>query len=274
MSNDHGTNEKTAKGTKMTNRDIDPLVTLGDVPAAIGLLTRLPMRVDTDAATARGATAAWAYPLVGLVVGGLAGLVGMIALTIGLSAGVAAMLVIGTQIIVTGALHEDGLADTADGFWGGWDTENRLHIMKDSAIGTYGVLALILIVGLRWTALTAIMTTSGFGGALVTAAVLSRAAMPVLMHMLPNARQSGLSRAVGRPARVTAGISTVIGIATALVLTGASVVPMVIVTTAVTCACAWIAYCKIKGQTGDVLGATQQICETACLIASAALLAS
>ncbi len=109
--------------------------------------------MDTVAATARGALAAWAYPLVGVVVGGLGAVTGALALWLGLPAPLAAGLVLLAMIAVTGALHEDGLADTADGFWGGWDRARRLEIMKDSQIGSYGVIALILSLGLRWSAL-------------------------------------------------------------------------------------------------------------------------
>lgn len=273
MSNDHGTNEKTAKGILMTNRDKDPIVTIGDVPAALGLLTRLPIRVDTDRATARGAAAAWAYPIAGLIVGGLAALVAIIALALGLPNGAVALLVIATQVLFTGAMHEDGLADAADGFWGGWDAENRLHIMKDSAIGTYGVLALVLVVGLRWTAVSALLVSPSFPAILIAVAALSRASMPSLMHMMPYARDNGLSRKVGRPARPAVLIATALSIITALVLTGAMGIPLVMVTLVVGCICAAVAYRKIRGQTGDVLGATQQLTETAALIAAAALLA-
>ena len=257
----------------MTNRDIPTPFRFSDITAAIGLLTRLPVRVDADRASARGAAAAWAYPLAGLVVGTVASLVGWAAMAMNLPASAVALLIVTAQIVLTGGLHQDGLADTADGFWGGWDAENRMHIMKDSAIGTYGVLALVTITGLQWAALTALVGAVPFAGLIIVIAMVSRASMVSLMHLMPNARQGGLSRAVGRPGRATTTMATTIAMIGAIVLTGAMVIPLVIITTLVAATCGLIAWRKIKGQTGDVLGATQQITETAMLLAAAALLA-
>jgi hypothetical protein len=136
--------------------------------------------------------------------GGLAALAGGLALALGVAPGAAAAVAVGTQAMVTGALHEDGLADSADGLWGGWDKTRRLAIMKDSHIGTYGVLALILVMLLRWTALAALFAQGTPWAALIAAGALSRAPMAVLMAALPNARGTGLSHSVGRPDGVTA----------------------------------------------------------------------
>ena len=100
-------------------------------------------------------------------------------------------------MITTGAMHEDGLADTVDGLWGGWTRDRRLEIMKDSHIGTYGVLALIVSAGLRWSVLAGLLTLGA--GPVVAIAVLSRASMPALMAALPNARGDGLAHKVGAP---------------------------------------------------------------------------
>jgi len=113
-----------------------------DVPAALGLLTRLPVPVDTDHATARAAKAAWAYPLVGLVLALLLAVIGWLAS--GLMPEIRAAILLAAGVIITGALHEDGLADAVDGLWGGWDKARRLEIMKDSHIGAYGVIGLVL----------------------------------------------------------------------------------------------------------------------------------
>src|SRR6056297_3491159 len=110
-----------------------------DLVSAAMLLTRLPVR---GMPTARAADAAWAWPLVGLAVGLPAGVVGMAVAAAGLPGGLAAAAALTVSIVLTGALHEDGLADCADGFWGGFDRARRLEIMRDSAIGSYGVLAL------------------------------------------------------------------------------------------------------------------------------------
>src|SRR5437763_523525 len=103
---------------------------------------------------ARGA-ACWALPLIGLIVGAIAALVLLGAAWIGMTPAVAAGLALAAAVLVTGGLHEDGLADTADGLGGGKDRDHKLAIMRDSRIGSYGVLALMLTLGLRWSALTA-----------------------------------------------------------------------------------------------------------------------
>ena len=126
------------------------LPALADIPAALRLLTRLPL---PGAGGPPRPSAAWAWPLAGLIVGTLAAGIGIAALPLG--AGIAAACAMGAQAMLTGAMHEDGLADCADGFWGGWTRERRLAIMKDSAIGTYGTMALLITGLIRWSALMA-----------------------------------------------------------------------------------------------------------------------
>ncbi len=254
----------------MTKPDI-ALMAPSDLVAALGLLTRLPVPVDIDRAQARGAAAAWAWPLVGLVTGGIAAFVGQIGLWVGLPAAICAGLVLATLATLTGAMHEDGLADCADGFWGGWTVARRLEIMKDSAIGTYGVLALILSVGLRWTALTALAAGGNLWPAVLAAAILSRVPMVAVMAALPPARDNGLGRSVGQPSPRTAALAAVIGLACAVLLVGLMVVPLGLAGLAAATATAAIARAKVGGQTGDVLGATQQVCELALLLTLSAL---
>ena len=250
---------------------MNPRQALNDLRVALALLTRLPLphpAYDPDA-TRPMARAAWAYPLVGVVVGLAAALVGWgLHEGLNLPAGLAAALCLSAQIIVTGAMHEDGLADCADGFWGAWEAPRRLEIKKDSQIGSYGTLALIASVLLRWYCITLML---GFGSVfltLIVAGAVSRAAMVVVMQSLPNARAGGLSDQTGRPewpaAAVAMGITAVltfccfsllIGLAIALVF-GLSILCI-----------ALLARAKIGGQTGDVLGATQQLTEIGVLIA-------
>ena len=240
-----------------------------DIPAALGLLTRLPVRLNTDAATARGARSAWAYPVVGLIIGGIACGLTTPLIWLGLPAPLAAALWLAITIILTGAMHEDGLADTADGLWGGWTVARRLEIMKDSQIGTYGTLALVLSVLIRWQALNLLLAHSQWT-APIAAACLSRAAMVGLMAALPHARPSGLSQSVGRPRATTALIACGAALLICLILTGPQTIILGTIAATTTVICGVIALSKIKGQTGDILGATQQIAEIMllCLLAS------
>jgi len=237
-----------------------------DVPAAIGLLTRIPVKVDVTQAQARGPAGCWAYPVAGLAVALCQIAIAGTGLWIGLPVEAVAALTLACAIIITGAMHEDGLADTADGLWGGWTVERRLEIMKDSRIGAYGVIALILGLLLRWACLVAIFENGQWIAALIAIAMLSRAAMVALMTGLPNARDGGLSRSVGRPSPATAWVA--IGVATlgAVIATGLTAGTLLIVGAILTSLCAGIAKRKIGGQTGDILGASQQVVEIGLLI--------
>lgn len=237
-----------------------------DFAAATGLLTRVPLPVNWDLAGPRGAKAAWAYPLAGLWPAVIGGGLGMAAAGLGALPTIAAALAMVAQGFVTGALHEDGLADCVDGFWGGWTRERRLEIMKDSRIGAYGVLSLVLICLLRWSALTALLTTPLALTGLIAAALASRAAMVVVMGTLPQARPGGLSAKTGRPGSPQQAIALAIAAAVALGLCGLGTGVVLLITTAgAATAVALIARAKIGGQTGDVLGATQIVSETAVL---------
>ena len=241
------------------------LIRLRDMPLALSLLSRLPVplrRFD------RGARAAWAYPLAGLVLGGMAALAGLMALALGLPTPLVALIALALPIILSGAMHEDGLADTADGLWGGWTLARRLEIMKDSHIGSYGVIALILSLGARAVALWLLYEAGPAAAtvAILAAALLSRAMMPLVMCALPHARATGLSQAQGRPPRTTALLGLVIAAALALWLTGAAGLGALIAAGLVTGAMALTARAKIGGQTGDILGATQQLAEIAVLV--------
>lgn len=242
-------------------------VRLSDLPAALVLLTRLPLPVLPEHVFHRQAQAVWAFPVAGAVVGAIAAGLASFALQIGLPLWIVAGLVLGMQVILTGAMHEDGLADTADGFWGGFTPERRLEIMADSRIGTYGVLALILSVGLRWAALSVVLEQSVW--VLVPLAVASRMGLPAMMASLPRARPGGLSDSVGAPPTFAVGLSLAIGLGCLALLLGGDMAPVVLAMLLAIALCGAIARAKIGGQTGDVLGATQQITELACLLALA-----
>ncbi|WP_145103346.1 adenosylcobinamide-GDP ribazoletransferase [Cereibacter sediminicola] len=238
-----------------------------DVLLALALLTRLPLRARS--LPDRGASAAWAWPLAGVAVGGLSALVAALSLAAGLPATVAAALALAAQALVTGAMHEDGLADTADGLWGGWTRERRLEIMKDSRTGSYGVAALMLVGLVRWSALAAALESGS--AVLVAAAVLSRVPMVVLMAWLPNARGAGLSQSLGRPDRRQARLAVLVALAVALLVSGPAALILGLAAASAALALGLVARAKIGGQTGDILGASQQLSEAAVFVAAAAL---
>lgn len=227
---------------------------LAELRLAVMLLTRLPAGRLADPAPTIAASA-WAFPLAGLV----PGLLGAAVLVSGLPLPLAAGLAVAAQVMVTGALHEDGLADVADGFWGGRTAARRLEIMRDSRIGSYGTLALVLSVGLRWQAL---MLTGPL--ALVVAAVASRVAPVVLMAVLPPARDDGMGHAARAVSPERLGGALLFGLLPLLLPGGA--VALVAAALAVV-AVAVLARRRVGGQTGDVLGAGQQIAEITLLIA-------
>ncbi len=247
----------------MTKSDT-ALTNPADIGEALTLLSRLPVASRGT----RGGAAAWAYPVAGLVIGGIAGAVGCIAIFFGLPATIAPIAVLTSQIVMTGALHEDGLADSADGLWGAWDRTRRLEIMKDSQIGTYGVIALCLSLLCRWALLWQLFEASpGFALAAIAAtAAVSRAAIPVLMWQLPHARAGGLSRSVGVPSGQTVLIGLAIATVAAFTLVWSAAIPAIILAALVTLGTGRIARAKIGGQTGDILGAVQQLVEIAVLM--------
>ena len=235
---------------------------LAEMQLAVILLTRVPFGRLRDPVPRLDA-AAWAFPLAGLPVGLIAAGVMVAALALGLSPPVAGGLALAAQVITTGALHEDGFADLCDGFWGGTTPERRLEIMRDSRIGSYGAVGLILSLGLRWLGLVALAELEAIG-ALIAVAMASRVAPAALMAWLPAARPDGLGaqgKAVGTASVILAGLLG--GLPMLLLPQGWAAL---VVAAFAIAALALIAWRKLGGQTGDVLGAGQQIAEVALLL--------
>lgn len=250
----------------------DQLFSRVDIPAAFGLLTRIPIPNDSRLAMKRGAAVVWAFPLVGALIGAIAGTTHTIATLVGLPHALAAGLAICVLVMLTGALHEDGLADTADGFFGGWTKEVRLEIMKDSRIGAFGVLALIMTMGLRFGGAVSLPSLE-FGWALVSAAMISRAAMAALWAALPAVRRGGLTAVTGRPTRAAVVIGAVIAIALSLcILPAKAVLVATFFGVLAVSIVGIVAFNKIGGQTGDILGAAQVCAELAILLSFVSIL--
>jgi adenosylcobinamide-GDP ribazoletransferase len=234
------------------------------------VLTRIPIGVGAPEPGAVAA-GAWAFPLVGAGVGGIAAFVFFLVEFFGIGAGPAALLAVLTGIAVTGALHEDGLADTADGFGGGHDQAQKLAIMRDSRQGTYGIVALAASIGLRAAAIAAAPDPISAGLGLIAAHAASRGLLPIPMRLLAPAREDGLGAAAGRPSISVAVVAAAIGAAIALAALGQSRGLVALVTAgAAVAVTALLAQRQIGGYTGDVLGAFQQIGEIVMLLVAAA----
>lgn len=239
-----------------------------DLVAAVSLLTQFPVTLREGFEHHR---AAWAWPLIGAGLGALAGLLAWIALAITNSTAIATIIGLTSMILMTGCLHEDGLADSFDGFWGGSHVKRRLEIMRDSGIGAFGTTALIVVVIAKFTMISEAIESINPIIVLAVAGNLSRAVMLVAMHACPLARNEGFAAACGQPTRVVALWGSAIAIVLSALMCG---LYSLIVVAAVAIAGALfslLAKHKIGGHTGDTLGASQQIAELAGLMALAAL---
>lgn len=216
-------------------------------------------------------------PVAGAIIGLVGALAFLLARVLGLPGSVAAGLALAALVMATGAFHEDGLADTADGLGGGQTRQRKLEIMKDSRIGTFGGAALVLSLGLRWAALAAIDAAHGAtaaAAAIVAVAGLSRMAGLIPAVALEPARADGAAQAAGAPSpgSFAGGMALAIVIAALLVVeTGGAARALAAIAAAL--AGAWvmtaIARRQIGGQTGDIAGASQQVAEIAFLLALA-----
>lgn len=241
---------------------------LDDVLEATAFLTRVPVRRrDRPLDLAR---AYRAFPLVGAAIGGVIGAVDLLLLRIGLPGIAAAALALGSGALLTGALHEDGLADVADGFGGGRDKAGKLDVMHDSRLGTYGALVLLIAFIAKVGALSVLPRTELIVDMIATHA-LARAPLVVLAATMPYAREEGLAASAGRPEPWTALIACVMALVIGFMALTATTAMIAAIIAAATAVCfAALARRQIGGQTGDVLGAVEQVCEVAVLLTLAA----
>lgn len=236
---------------------------------AVRFLTRLPLPATSRWPDLRAAVGF--FPLVGVAVAAVAVAVRAAAGPL-LGAPAATVLAVGTAVGVTGALHEDGLADAADGLWGGLTPERRLEIMHDSRLGTFGAATLVLSLLLR-VALLAPLGVVGFAQAAVAGHVLGRATALPLTAWLETAGGSRQATWVTGPA---ARRSTAVAAVTVVVTLGAVAGPWAVVPLALAAAGAGVvglaARRRLGGITGDVLGAANQVAHLAAMAATVALL--
>jgi adenosylcobinamide-GDP ribazoletransferase len=253
----------------------DFLHRLADLGACLRFFSRLPVpqlgRLDDTGALPDLPRAAAAIPLAGLLIALPAALVGLAAGAAGLPDLLIGLLVVAALVTPTGALHEDGLADSADGLIGGSTVDKRLSIMKDSRIGTFAGLALILTTLIRASAYGALFIHPSLGFfAVLGGGAVSRLAMAALWAALPNARPDGLAARLGRPDTYALALAAGLTLLLLSPLAALAGVPAILAGLALAGLAAFafgaLARAKIGGQTGDILGATQVLAEAAFLV--------
>jgi adenosylcobinamide-GDP ribazoletransferase len=236
------------------------------------LLTRLPFGRFSGAGASDLGRGVWAFPVVGLVVGLLGGLVYWTMHRLGVPALLACSWAWVAILLTTGAFHEDGLADTADGFGGGGTRERKLEIMRDSRIGTYGAVALGLSLLIRASALAALERPHLVLIALVAAAMVGRGAMIVPLLVLQPARPDGMAAGMHDIPHWSAVLGFgMVGLALLLCLPVVKAIVVALVAFATCFGLAKLARSQIGGYSGDVLGATEVIVECMTLTVLAAL---
>ncbi len=242
---------------------------LGDLARAFSLLTRLPL-VHSVPMPHDLARCVWAFPVVGLAVNGLGGLVYWLAHHASLSPVVSAAWAFAAMAVGTGALHEDGLADTADGFGGGASAPRKLEIMRDSRIGCYGALALMLSVIIRVGSIAGLDEPRRVVPVLIVAGVLGRGGILVLLSLLRPVRAEGMGASLGEVSPIGLAVGLALAVVAALLVAPMRMAPFAVALAAgVALGVAWLAHRQIRGYTGDVLGAAEVGVECAVLTLAA-----
>ena len=235
---------------------------------ALQFLTRVPVR--TRRAPDLTASVPW-FPAVGALVGAA---VGALAWSLHTPLGplLAATVAVLAGVLLTGAFHEDGLADVADAFAGGWTREDRFRILKDPLHGSYGVAALCGSIVVRVAALGSVADPRAAAAGAVAAHAVGRTAAVGAMWLAPTARPDGLGADYARSLRAApalAGVASGLAIVTAV--TGWWAAPRVGAAAVAALTVAWLAVRKLGGVTGDVLGAVEQVVECVALVTVVAL---
>jgi adenosylcobinamide-GDP ribazoletransferase len=225
---------------------------------AVGLLTRFPLPAFKSSGSATIASALWAYPLAGALIGGASGAVFWLATLAGFSALACVLLAIGAALLASGGLHEDGLGDFWDGLGGGTSREAKLIIMRDSRIGTYGVLALVLTLALQATFLVSLQHYAGLHtvvGALIAAESAARGAIVVPLFFLLPARRDGLGATMTGLTAGQLGMTSLLAVAVAAACLGSEGIGLLCGAALGAGFVTVLAWRFIGGFTGDVLGA-------------------
>ncbi|RVU36111.1 adenosylcobinamide-GDP ribazoletransferase [Hwanghaeella grinnelliae] len=237
---------------------------IADMRAAMTFLTRFPVGGRHRALDA----CAWAFPIAGIAVGVTGGAVFWLAGWMGLPPWIAAFLTLTATALVTGALHEDGLADAADGLGAGGSVDRKLEIMRDSRIGGYGALALMLATGIKAAAIASFLPGLSGATAILAVHILSRAILPGVMAALPPASASGVAASVGRPRLGAALVALTLGAGSAIGLMGlcAGLVALAAVV-ASALVFGLLLRRSLGGYNGDTIGLLEQLSEIAIMLA-------
>lgn len=238
---------------------------------ALGFFTRIPVPSWVPWSLERLNHSARFFPLIGWIVGGISAL-SLVVFALVLPPAIAVLLSMAVSIRLTGAFHEDGWADTCDGFGGGWDKSQTLAIMKDSRNGTYGTVGLTLMLITKAVALVLLTGQSLWLAcvALLVAHPLSRLASNALIHFMEYVREDELSKAKPLARKLN---TTELAMASAFGLIPLALIPapralLICVLVAVATLLAARAFKrKLGGYTGDCLGAAQQVTELTCYLA-------
>jgi adenosylcobinamide-GDP ribazoletransferase len=240
---------------------------------ACRFLTRLPIPGGRQVTPQDIGRATAAFPVVGAGVGAVAALAARLFFP-ALPALLSAVLVVGVLVVLTGALHLDGLADTCDGFGGGDAPEEILRIMREPTIGAFGTVALFMALAIKTTAIMALLESpDGIVRVLIVAGALSRWAPVALSFALPYARPSGgLGASVAdHTGRMEIAVASVLAAGAALGLMGLRGAVLCGVVALITAAAGWLFRRRIGGITGDTLGAATECAEALTYIVALAL---
>ena len=225
-------------------------------------LTRLPFPVPKSVPTALHTRSLTWFPIIGAMIGVIGSLVYGICFLLGLPALVCALVTLSALILTTGALHEDGLADTVDGLCGGTTPEHKRLIMQDSRIGTFGVLALILSTGLRISVLSVLSDWWTVVLVLIVLGMVSRMVVVVAMYCATAVKDHGLATRFHTPARHRICIALTITITITMLLLGVKIsIGLLSIVFMAVGSILCVSSRQIGGYTGDILGAIQVVSE-------------
>ena len=269
--------KKTSKGKVAKVVDKQPAIEvkqdwMDDLQICLTFLTRIPIPGGLVISNPSVAQASRFFPIIGSLIGLVGIIVATIADILGLPFEVCILIALLSMILITGALHEDGLARTADAISRRVENkEQRLEIFRDSHVGVVGILALIFAVAVKWAALE----TFSLGWALVglfLMAVISRGALPIFMRYLAPSAEGDQSKWLEQPEFDRSTVSAILALLVSFFAVGFWItIAIIVVLTIVTGLASWLVTSLFGGKTIHALGALQQLSEI-CIILTIAVL--